>query len=104
MRKYIPLLLILSLLLSSCSTVSDKAMTDCERISFLSGYGIGVNTKRPYYSSAVTIPEIFDTIWEIRNILSKDVLKIDLVEYKGKQCQIYMYPLVKLPFSIKKND
>jgi len=104
MRKCCPLFLILFLLLSSCTSEKVKTVTDGERISFLSGYGIEVNTERPYYSSVVIVPEIFDTIWEIRNILSKDVLNIDIGDYKGKECEVYMYPVLKIPFNIKKSD
>lgn len=104
MRKYFPLFLILTFLLSSCSSDKVKAITESERISFLSSYGIEINTKRPYYSSVAMVPEIFDTIWEIRSIFSKDILNIDIGSYKGKQCQIYMYPVQKLPFNIKKSE
>lgn len=103
MRKLAPLLLIL-FLLSSCKNITHSELSHEERISFFSGYGVVVNAGRPFYSSSSTIPKIFNSIWEIRNIFSKNLLKLDISKYKGSQCTIYMYPVASLPFQVKKGS
>lgn len=110
MRRFIPFFIIIVFLLSSCSkaqvveNVEYKEPSEEQRASFLTGYGVIVDVTRPVYSSKGTIPKIFDTVWEIRDTLSKKSLNIDISKYKGKQCSIFMYPVVKLPFTIKKES
>lgn len=89
--------------LSSCSK-GVPASNDGQRISFLKKYNISVDTMRPYYSSQISVPNTFNAIWEMRNIFSKDLLGIDMTRFKGKKCSIFMYPVSKLPFDIKKSD
>lgn len=91
------------LILTSCSK-GVLAASDNERISFLKRYDIAVNTARPYYNSQVVIPKTFNTIWKMRSIFSEDLLDIKLDRFKGKNCNIYMYPVSKLAFDVRKDD
>jgi len=103
MRRSIAFFIGALLLLSSCTKPKNPGKTEPDKISFLSRYGVVVDSIRPYYSSTIYMPEILDAVWEIRNIFSKDTLGIDIVKFKGKQCEIYMYPVSKLPFNVKKD-
>lgn len=99
----IAFLILLSIFISSCS--NKIGITDDQiNIQFLKGYSVIPDADRPYYSSIINVPQIFSTVWEIRNIFSKDILNVDLHKYKGKQCSIFMYPLSKLPFEGYKYD
>jgi hypothetical protein len=89
--------------MSSCSSESAE-LNDDQRIAFLSKHNVKVDTTRPYYSSSGKVPVIFSTVWQIRNIMSKSTLNIDLSKYKGNQCSIVMYPVSKLPFTPKNSS
>lgn len=101
MRKLLPFLLAFILFLSSCGRTGGTELDDKQRISFLSKYNVSIDTSRPYYSSKSRVPQIFDTVWQIRAVLSKRIPNVDISRYKGSQCSIYMYPVHKLPFEIK---
>lgn len=104
MRRCILFAILLVSILSSCSSKKTASREDENGISFLKDRGIVVDTNRPFYSSDVVVPEIFDSVWKMRDILSKDGLKINLEKYKGKQSRVYMYPVLKLPFMINKES
>lgn len=104
MKKWNLFLVAVVFLISSCGRGEPHANIEKDRISFLSGYGITVDIQRPYYSSEGTIPLVFDTYWNMRNVFSKDGLKVELKRYEGEKCSIYMYPILKLPFDVKKES
>jgi hypothetical protein len=93
MKRYLPFLIIISLVFYSCAHKGAGAGSDKERISFLGEYGLKVDVERPYYSSSCRIPVIFDTVWNMRLIFARDLLGIKLSRYKGRDCEVYMYPL-----------
>lgn len=74
-----------------------------QRIKFLKGYEVVVDNDRPYYNSRINVPESFNALWEIRNAFAKDMLGVDLSRYKGRKCDIFMYPVSKLPFQTNKD-
>lgn len=92
----------LSMILAASCSRGTAAYGDEERIEFLKGYGIDVDTRRPYYSSNIIIPKVFSATWEIRSAFTKDMLNIELSKFSGKQCGIFMYPVSKLPPDIRK--
>lgn len=104
MRRLIPLYIIFVFFLCSCTQGKLAAKSEDDIIEFLSRYSIVVDRSRPKYSSTVFVPKIFDTIWEMREVLSKDVLGISLKKFRGKECSIYMYPLIKTPFKSKNSE
>lgn len=104
MRRFIPFLAILIVFLSSCDKGVNNVLNEEQRISFLSNYKVQVDISRPYYNSNSTVPKIFTTVWKVREILSKDMPGVDISKFKGQQCSIYMYPISKLPFTVKKDS
>lgn len=100
MKRFIPCLIILVLLLPGCGSKSVE-LNDEQRIAFLAKYNVRVDTARPYYNSSGKIPEVFNTVWQIREVLSKRLPGVDLSKYRGRLCSIKMYPVLKLPFISK---
>lgn len=94
--------LLMIFLLSSCSkpsrVESDKTQ---ENIPFLTQHGVLLDSERPHYNSEGIVPEVFDTVWNMRDTFSQDLFKKSISQYKGKQYIIYMYPVADLPKTIE---
>lgn len=102
MKRFIFFILIiisLPIIVSCSQNVSDK-----DKIAFLSNYNIAADTDRPYYSTKCIIPDIFDSMWYIRSIFAKDLLNIDISDFKGEECTIYGYYVLDMPPGIGMDD
>ncbi len=102
--RFMFVLLILIILPLSFTVSCNRNVSDKGRIAFLSNYNISVDTDRPSYSTKCAIPDIFDSTWDIRSIFARDLLNIDISNFKGKECTIYGYYVLDMPPGIGTND
>ncbi|MDI6619568.1 MAG: DUF4830 domain-containing protein [Clostridiales bacterium] len=103
MKRFILPLLLAALVFASCGK-SIQAGSDEERAAYLKQNGVAIDTEKPYYSSSETIPDVLSTVWEMRNVFSKKAYGINISGYRGKQCTVYIYPILRLPDTVKFED
>lgn len=109
MKKLLPLIIIIATLISCSNSTAtpevkaEKKLSQNDMTAFLAKYNVQVDTSRPYYNSRCKVPQYFNAVWQIREIFSKKTPGDELSKYKDRECSIYMFPVAKLPFEVKKD-